>query len=83
LSITQVELLSPLRGFDLYCSIDPRLTPWATLYRPSGALNITGIISRLSTDDGQCDGRFGDEFFLLVHACEDFRFRDDERSSGA
>lgn len=44
---------------------------------------MTGIISKSSTDDGQCDGRFGYQFFLIVFAREDFRFRDDERSSGA
>src|SRR5258708_5448333 len=29
--------LSPLRGFGSLCILSPRLTPWATVFRPSGA----------------------------------------------
>ena len=31
--------LSPLPGLGLFCLVDPRLTPWATIYRHSVATN--------------------------------------------
>ena len=33
------EILSPLRGSFWFTPANPRLTPWATLYRPYGAWN--------------------------------------------
>jgi hypothetical protein len=33
------QILSPLRGLDCFESFIPRLAPWATISRPSGAFN--------------------------------------------
>ncbi len=35
--VTRLELLSPLRGSNIYCGLFPRLAPGATLCRPFGA----------------------------------------------
>ncbi len=36
---THLELLSPLRGSNIYCGLFPGLAPGATLFRPSGAVD--------------------------------------------